>query len=110
MLRFTLHRDYDSHNGAIRRLLEAHAKYERMSAAKKFSLYLLAIVGLVVWVGAMWPTLFPPQLLDSVLAVWISLLFFAILATVEEWLWHRKVARYRDEREAKPEQATGRAD
>ena len=95
----------DPRDGSLRRLLEAHVVYEQMSAAKKVFLHLLAIVGLLVWVGAMWPSLFSSQLLDSVLAVWISLLFFAVVATVEEWLWQRKVARYREQQSKENEPA-----
>ena len=101
MLQFTIDNDRDSHSVSLRTMLEAHVIYERMSAAKKFSLHLLAIVGVVVWVGAEWPSLLPARLLDSALALWVGLLFFAVLATLEEWLWHRKVARYRDKHQAK---------
>jgi hypothetical protein len=101
MLQFTLKRDRDPNDASLRRLLEAHVVYERMSGAKKFSLHLLAIVGAVLWVGAMWPALLPPQVLYSALMLWLGLLFFAILASIEEWLWHRKVARYRSDQQTK---------
>jgi membrane protein implicated in regulation of membrane protease activity len=107
MLEFTINRDRDPNRASLRRLLEAHVIYERTAAAKEFSLHLLAIVGVVIWVGAEWPAFLSPQLLDSALAIWVGLLFFAILASIEEWLWHRKVARYRDEHQAKQKQGAG---
>jgi membrane protein implicated in regulation of membrane protease activity len=100
MLQFTTNRDLDPDGASLRKLLEAHVIYERMSGAKKFCLHLLAIVGLVVWVGAMWPAVLPSQVLEPVLALWGGLLFFAILASAGEWLWHREVERYRRERQA----------
>ena len=101
MLQFTVHKDLDPDSASIRRLLEAHLTYARMSAAKTFVLHLLAVVSVAVWVGAMWPAMLPPGVLDSALALWVALLCFAILASIEEWLWHRKVARYQSERRAK---------
>ncbi|HEY2987334.1 MAG TPA: hypothetical protein VGL11_06390 [Candidatus Binatia bacterium] len=98
MLRFTIDKDPDPEGASVRRLLEAHLTYAKMSAAKSFCLHLLAIVSAAVWVGAMWPGVLPLQLLDSALALWLALLFFAVLTSIEEWLWHRKVARYRSER------------
>jgi hypothetical protein len=107
MLQFTINRDLDPDGASLRRLLEAHVIYERMSGAKKFSLHLLAIVGVVVWVGAMWPALLPSQVLEPALALWGVLLFLAILASVEEWLWHRKVERYRREHQAGQKEGAG---
>lgn len=86
---------------AVRRLLEAHRRYARMSGAKTFALHLLAVVSVALWIGAMWPTLLPAPVLDDALALWIALGCFAVFATVEEWLWRRRVAQYRLERQAR---------
>lgn len=107
MLQFTINKDRDPNDMSLRGLFEAHVIYERMAAAKNFSLYLLATVSVIVWVGAMWPFFLPARLLDSALALWVGLLFFVVLATVEEWLWHRKVARYRNEHRASPKESGG---
>jgi hypothetical protein len=107
MLQFTVNRELGSDEPSVRRLLEAHAVYARMSAAKRFSLHLLALVGVVVWIGAMWPALLPGNLLESALAVWGGLLFIAVLASVEEWVWHRKVARYRTEHQSNQKEGAG---
>lgn len=97
MLRFVIDPESEPDHASLRRLLEAHVVYERMASAKRVSLHLLAIVSVVLWLGAMWPHLLPPRLLDSALAIWAGLLLIAVLAAIEERLWDRKVARYRDE-------------
>jgi hypothetical protein len=101
MLQFTVDPAREPDGASLRRLLEAHVVCERMASAKRASLHLLAVVGIVVWLGAAWPSLISAQLLDAALALWALLLFLAILATVEEWLWQRKVARYRAEQQRK---------
>ncbi|HEX2387211.1 MAG TPA: hypothetical protein VHL99_11640 [Candidatus Binatia bacterium] len=84
---------------AVRRLLEAHRRYARMSGAKTFALHLLAVVSVALWIGAMWPSALPAVVLDDALALWIALVSFAVFATVEEWLWRRRVTQYRLERQ-----------
>ncbi|GEM_PF-3454703 len=85
---------------AVRRLLEAHRRYARMSGAKNFALHLLALVSLTLWIGAMWPAVFPVAVLDDALAIWIAVLGFAVLTGIEEWLWRRCVAQYQFDRQA----------
>jgi hypothetical protein len=46
----------------------------------------------------MWPAALPAAVLDDALALWIALVCFAVLATAEEWLWRRRVARYQLDR------------
>ncbi len=84
----------------IRRLLEAHRRYARMSGAKTFALHLLAVVSVALWVGAMWPAALPASILDDALALWLALVGFAVLASIEEWLWRRRVAQYQSDRQA----------
>jgi polyferredoxin len=79
----------------VRRLLQAHERYARMSGAKTFALHLLAVVSVALWIGAMWPALLPAAVLYDALGLWVALLIFAVLASVEEWLWRRQVAQYR---------------
>lgn len=93
MSHFTLP-EHDSDHG-VRRLLEAHQRYARMSGAKTFALHLLAVVSVALWIGAMWPALLPATVLDDALGLWAALVFFAVLASVEEWLWRRQLAQYR---------------
>lgn len=107
MLRFTIRNYAESDAASVKRLLQAHLTYTRVCAAKSFFLHLLALAGVVVWVGAMWPAALPPQMLDDALALWVALLFFAALASVEEWLWHRKVARYKNNRESRRAEDAG---
>ncbi|MGH7765875.1 MAG: hypothetical protein ACREQP_00345 [Candidatus Binatia bacterium] len=103
MLQFTINKDRDPNEASLRRLLKAHIIYERMSSAKSFSLHLLAVVSAVVWLGEIWPSLLSSHALSIALALWGVLLVFAICAGVEEWAWHRRVARYRSEHQAKQE-------
>ena len=100
-MQFTIHSDIISDRSSLRPLLEAHLKYERMSAAKSRYLHLLAIVGVWVWLGAMWPSLLPVQVEEFVLVLWGVLLLIAVWASVETWAWHRKMTRYLSEHEAK---------
>jgi membrane protein implicated in regulation of membrane protease activity len=83
---------------AVRRLLEAHQRYARMSGAKTFALHLLAVVSVALWIGAMWPAILPPVVLDDALGIWLALLLFAVLASAEEWIWRRRVAQYQRQR------------
>jgi hypothetical protein len=101
MLQFTIDSELDPKSASLRKLLEAHVIYERMSAAKSFSLHLLAIVSAVVWFGEVWPSLLPSQVRAVAVALWAVLLLFAVCAGAEKWAWHRKVARYRSEHQAR---------
>lgn len=109
MLQFTIDSELDPKSASVRRLLEAHLVYQRMSAAKTFSLHLLAIVGVVVWLGEMWPFLLPSEVRVVALTLWGVLLVFTICASVEERAWHRKVARYRSEHQARQQEGAGQA-
>jgi polyferredoxin len=86
---------------AVRRLLEAHRRYARMRGAKTFALHLVAVVSVALWIGAMWPAALPAMILDDALALWIALVCFAVLATAEEWLWRRRVAKYQIDRQTR---------
>ncbi len=75
-------------------LLEAHIKYERTNNARSVCLHLLAIIGILVWLEAMWPAFLPRQMEEIVLTVWGILLGLAVWASLEVWIWHRKITRY----------------
>lgn len=107
MLQFNINRDRDPNDKSLRILLEAHFRYERMSAAKSLCLHLLTVVGVIVWLAAAWPFLLPSELQLFVLVLWGGLFFIAVWTGFEEWLWHRKVARYRDGHQAKQKQRPG---
>jgi membrane protein implicated in regulation of membrane protease activity len=51
-----------------------------------------------LWIGAMWPAILPPVVLDDALGIWLALLLFAVLASAEEWIWRRRVAQYQRQR------------
>jgi membrane protein implicated in regulation of membrane protease activity len=98
MLQFTIDPN-QTDSKAVRKMLEAHVVRERMASAKSVSLHLMAALSVIVWLGAKWPGLMPTRLLDAALAVWAAILFFSILAAVEEWLWHKKAKRYQYEQQ-----------
>ncbi|HEX9443181.1 MAG TPA: hypothetical protein VGA73_03635 [Candidatus Binatia bacterium] len=101
MLQFVQKQDDDPNGAALRSLLDAHVRYQRVSAAKKIYLHLLAAVGALVWMGALWPALLPVQVEDFALALWGGLFLLILWASFDEWSWHRRVENYRKEQQAK---------
>jgi hypothetical protein len=65
-----------------------------MSAARSFFAHLLAIVGAVIWLAAIWPELLPPDIRFFALAVFGGLLFLTIRAAIEELVSRRRLKRY----------------
>ena len=100
-MQFTINRELDPDGSSLRPLLEAHDKYERVSAAKSRYLHLLAIVGVLVWLEAIWPSLLPVQLEEFVLMIWGALLLLAVWASIATWTWHRKMTHYLSEHQAR---------
>lgn len=93
-MHITINRDLDPDGSRLRLLVEANCTYERMSAARSLSVHLLAMVSVIVWLGASWPSLLPAQVRAFALALWGGLFFVAILVGVQEWAWHCRLARY----------------
>ena len=100
MLQFTISKGPGHDRSKLRALLEAHYAYERMSAARSFSVHLLALVSVFVWLGACWPSLLSAQAQAFAVELWGVLLFIALLAGTEEWRWYRRRARYLTEHQA----------
>ena len=100
-MQLTINSDLDPDGSSLRPLLEAHFKYERMSAAKSRYLHWLAIVGFWVWLGAIWPSVLPPPVEEIVLVLWGILLLIGAWVSVETWAWHRKMTRHLSEHRAK---------
>ncbi len=100
MVQFTINRDLDPDGTSLRRLLEAQFRYERMSAARFLCVHLLAIVGAMVWLGAIWPSLLPAEVLLFALTLWGAFLFLTVWVSVEEWVWHRRMERYLSQHQA----------
>jgi hypothetical protein len=100
-VQFTINRDRDLHGSSLRPLLEAHLKYERLAIIRSRYFQLSAIIGFWVWLGAIWPSLLPALVKDFVLVCWGILLLIGAWASVEAWVWHRKMNRYLNEHKAK---------
>ena len=91
ILEFKTDRNVDPHRSNLRGVLETQFSYERMSAARSLFVHLLAIVGGVIWLQAIWPTLLSEEVRLFILVLWAALLFSAILAAVEEHVSRRKL-------------------
>lgn len=100
-MQFTVNKELDPDGTSLHMLLEAHFRCERMTAARSFCFHLLAVVGVAVWLGAIWPSLLPPEVRVFALVLWGGLLFVAIWAIVGEWLWRWRLTRRLDEHQAK---------
>lgn len=87
-------RNRDSDGPKLRRLLEACYEYERMSAARSFSVHLLAIVSIFVWLGAGWPSLLSTEVQIAALGLWGMFFCLALWMGMEEWLWCRRRESY----------------
>ena len=92
-MHISIDRERDPDRSKLRVLLETHEAYERMSAARSLAVHLLAVVGVMVWLGASWPMLLPGQGKAFVLALWGALLCVGILAGMKEWIWYRRLER-----------------
>jgi hypothetical protein len=86
----------DPDRSQLRRVLETQFAYERMSAARSMLVHLLAFLGVVVWVTAISPDLFPKEARLFTVILWGSFLFLTIWVAVEEYLLSRKLTRLSD--------------
>ena len=89
-----LDRERDPDGSKLRRFLEACYMYERMSAARSFSVHLLALVSVFVWLQAGWPSLLPMNVRIFALGLWGMFFCLALWLSVEEWMWCRRRTRY----------------
>jgi hypothetical protein len=54
----------------------------------------LAIIGMLIWIQAIWPDLIPEEARFFILVLWGSILFVTVWVAVEEHVWRRKLSRY----------------
>ncbi|MGE0820916.1 MAG: hypothetical protein AB7G75_05580 [Candidatus Binatia bacterium] len=94
MVEITLDRDRDPDDSKLRDLLEAHYTYERISAARSFSVHLLVVVSVLVWLDAAWPSLLPMGMRVFALGLWGMFFCLALWMSIEEWFWRRRQTRY----------------
>ena len=84
----------DPDRSQLRSFLEAQFAYERMTTARSMLAHLLAIVGVIIWVEAIWPDLLPEEPRVFTFILWGSLLFLALWVALEEYVLWRRLARY----------------
>jgi peptidoglycan/LPS O-acetylase OafA/YrhL len=79
----------------LRKLLEAQMAYERMRGRRRLLVALLAVIGGLLWLGALWPTM-PRPLRSGGLALWVLCFALAIVCALREWHWSRIRKRLQD--------------
>jgi hypothetical protein len=93
-LGFNLDKTRDLDEETLRSVLAAQFAYERMRAARSWFIHLLAVVGVIVWLEAIWPELAPADIRVFTLAVFGAILFLSIRTVIEEVVSRRRLKRY----------------
>ena len=93
-MEIAFNRERDPDGSKLRKFLEACSEYERMSAARSFSVHLLAIVSVFVWLEAGWPSLLPMDVQIFALGLWGMFFCLALWMGIEEWIWRRRREDY----------------
>ena len=65
-----------------------------MRSARSWFTHLLAVVGVIIWLEAIWPDLIPADIRFFTLAVFGGILFLVIRAAIEEVVSRRRLKRY----------------
>jgi hypothetical protein len=97
ILQLNFNKDNDPDGSKLREFLTDQFTYERKRAGRYFCVHLLAILGAVIWVDALWPDLLPPDARVFSLALWGGMSILTVRFVVEEYLSHRRLRRYRTE-------------
>ena len=93
MLEFTVDRNRDSDGSKLRRVLEAQISCERMVAARSFVAHILAVTGLVIWLGAIWPGQVAPEIRSFAVALFGGNLILVLGIGIEEFVWRVRLKR-----------------
>jgi hypothetical protein len=96
-LRINKARDPD--RSKLRALLETEFSYERMRTARILFVHLVALLGAVVWLDAVWPGLFSGDMRFFVLTVWAAAVCVALFVAMEELIWRRRLSRLTSEQQ-----------
>jgi hypothetical protein len=101
---FTVDRNRDPDGSKLRGLLEAQFTYQRMRAGRSLCAHLLAILGVAIWVDALWPGILAPEARLLTLFLWGGILLIAVWCAIEEQVSARKLKdhRFDDERTSRP--------
>jgi hypothetical protein len=93
ILQFTIDKAADPDRSKLRAVLEAQFTWERMSAARSWFAHLLAVLGVVFWLEAIWPDLLPVGIRFFALALFGGVLFLTLRTAIAEIVSQRKLKR-----------------
>lgn len=96
ILKFRINEAADPDRSKLRAVLEAEFAYERMATARAWFAHLLAVLGVVFWLAAIWPEFLPPGIRIFGLALFGGVLFLTLRAGIAEFVSQRKLKRCLD--------------
>ena len=90
MLQLSMDKNRDPERAGLQSLIEAQVAYERGRVARSCFVHFLAAAGVAIWIDAIWPDVFAPDLHLVLLVVFGGALFAAVRTAVEESVRRRK--------------------
>lgn len=75
----------------MRRVLEAQFAYERMREARSWFAHLLALLGVIIWLEAIWSNLLSSDIRFYTISVFGGVFFLTVHAAIAEIVWRRKL-------------------
>ena len=82
----------DPDRSKLRAVLEAQFAYERMATARSWFAHLLAVLGVVLWLEAIWPAFLPPGIRFFALTLFGGVLFLTLPTAIAEFVSQRKLS------------------
>ena len=79
----------DPNGSGLTRVLQAQLNLEHARGIREIAVYLLAGLGVPVWLAAIRPGWLPRDLQTGVLTVWFLCLVGLVAAIAAEWRWRR---------------------
>ena len=73
----------------LRSLLEAIARVDRLGAFRSFGVHILAVLGVVLWIGVAFPGDLPDGIRRYAILGFAALAFATLIAVGLEWRWQR---------------------
>lgn len=93
-LGFTIDKTRDPDGETLRAVLAAQLTYERMRAARSWLIHMLALVGVIIWLEAIWPDMVSADVRFFTLAAFGGILFLTMRAAIEEVVSRHRLKRY----------------
>jgi hypothetical protein len=90
---FKINKAADPDRSKLRAVLEAQFAYERMATARSWFAHLLAVLGVVLWLEAIWPAFLPPGIRFFALTLFGGVLFLTLPTAIAEFVSQRKLKR-----------------